>query len=102
MCRLRALLVVACALCLIASLSAVREARGAASPRSIPAPAGMLGLACMSQTVCVVGGESGLHHVAHVQVLRNGQVTHTMVFPGRVDFVGQGSISCPSARECLE
>jgi hypothetical protein len=95
--RNRALAIVSCSLCLVTALGA-GEAR-AASLHTIPAPAGLSAIGCMSSALCVVGGSSGLHHTAHVQILRRGRVTRTIVFPGA--FVGQRAISCPSARGCV-
>jgi hypothetical protein len=95
--RDRALAIVSCVLCLVTALGA-GDAR-AASLRTVAAPAGLSAIGCMSSALCVVGGSSGLHHTAHVQILRRGRVTRTMVFPGA--FVGQRAISCPSARQCV-
>lgn len=95
--RGRALAIVSCALCLVTALGA-GEAR-AASLRTIPAPAGLSAIGCMSSALCVAGGSSGLHHMAHVQILRQGRVTRTIVFPGA--FIGRRAISCPSERGCV-
>jgi hypothetical protein len=77
--RDRALAIVSCVLCLVTALGA-GDAR-AASLRTVAAPAGLSAIGCMSSALCVVGGSSGLHHTAHVQILRRGRVTRTMVFP---------------------
>ena len=81
---------------LVAGLGGATIAR-AAQLRTIPAPAGLTAIGCMSPALCVIGGDSGA--LAHVQILRGGRVTQTMSFPHA--FLGQSAISCPSARECV-
>jgi hypothetical protein len=104
----RALGIVACALCLVvvfggtgaARTGAARAATArAAPPRTIPAPAGLNAIGCMTPELCVVGGSSGLHHIPHVQILRGGRVTRTLQF--QRGFIGQSAVNCPSARECV-
>jgi hypothetical protein len=88
----------ACLLCLIATLVGAVDAR-AAQPRTIPAPAGLSAIGCMSPALCVVSGASGARRNAHVLILRGSRVTRTISFPHA--FVGQSAISCPSPRECV-
>jgi hypothetical protein len=89
---------VACALCLVATLAGAGEAR-AAQLRTIPAPAGLSAIGCMSSALCVVSGVSAAHDSAHIQILQRGRVTHTVRFSQA--FIGKLGISCPSARECV-